>query len=262
MEPDPALDRDDLMISPDPTPADPGVSPRAWGPWATIGWTLLALAVMVGVQIGVLVGFAAASGGFMPPNLQAIATGSLFLSTSTLVSTPILLGLLALLIRVRGWSIAGYLDLRMPTARQALIAAGGLIALLIVTDSASYALGREIVPQVMVNVYRTGWVPLFLFAVVVAAPLGEEALCRGFLFRGIAASRWGPRAAIAISAVLWASLHIQYDLYVIAVIALMGVYLGEVRRRTASVPLTMLLHALANAIATAETMIQVHVLGR
>ncbi len=41
-------------------------------------------------------------------------------------------------------------------------------------------------------------------------------------------------------------------------IAIMGVYLGEVRRRTDSVPLTIILHGLANAAVTVEAMILIH----
>jgi membrane protease YdiL (CAAX protease family) len=37
---------------------------------------------------------------------------------------------------------------------------------------------------------------------------------------------------------------------------IMGLYLGAVRYRTASLWLTMLLHGLANAVATAEVAIQ------
>ena len=92
--------------------------------------------------------------------------------------------------------------------------------------------------------------------------MGEEVLFRGFLYLGIASSRWGPRVAILVSSIAWAMVHIQYDLYVMATIFIMGLYLGVVRHRTASLPLTMLLHGIANAAATAEVMIQVHCMTR
>ena len=113
----------------------------------------------------------------------------------------------------------------------------------------------------MLEVYRTGWIPLLLVTLLVVAPLWEETLMRGFLFRGIADSRWGPTAAILISSVAWAVLHIQYDLYGVGQIVVMGLYLGWVRHRSSSLLLCMLLHGIANAAATIEVILQVHRLG-
>ncbi len=272
MDGESATNHDDLLIQPDEddlspsggaevAPAGaPGDGPRPWGPWASIGWTLLCLASMIAVQIVLLIAFLVAGAGFSFRNLVEVATSSLFLTTSTLAATPVVIGLVAILIRTRGCPIREYLALRMPTVRQASLAVAGLATLLVASDTLTYLLGRPVVPQVMVDVYKTGWFPLLLLTLVVAAPLGEETLMRGFLFTGIA-SGWGARAAILASAVAWASLHIQYDWYAIVVIAVMGIYLGEVRRRTASLPLTVLLHGIANAVATIEMMVLVHLRG-
>jgi membrane protease YdiL (CAAX protease family) len=64
-----------------------------------------------------------------------------------------------------------------------------------------------------------------------------------------------------VSSVAWASLHILYDWYAILVIAVTGIYLGEVRRRTASPPPTLILDAIANAVASIEMMVLVHLRG-
>ena len=97
-----------------------------------------------------------------------------------------------------------------------------------------------------------------LLALVVLAPLGEETLFRGFLFKGIAASRAGPVVAIFVSSVAWALLHVQYDWYGVVSIAVIGLFLGVVRYRTGSLLVTMLLHALANMVATLEMVVQEH----
>ena len=55
-----------------------------------------------------------------------------------------------------------------------------------------------------------------------------------------------------MSSIAWGVMHIQYDWYGILSIMIMGLYLGIVRHKTASLWLTMLLHAIANAIATIE----------
>ena len=48
-----------------------------------------------------------------------------------------------------------------------------------------------------------------LFAFVVLAPVGEETLFRGFLYKGIAASRAGPIGAIMVSSLVFALLHVN-----------------------------------------------------
>ena len=85
--------------------------------------------------------------------------------------------------------------------------------------------------------------------------LGEEALFRGFLYKGIESSRAGPVGAIVVSTILFAVIHLQYDWYGIVGVGVMGLYLGVVRYRCSSVSLTMILHSLANLVASVEVLI-------
>ena len=84
---------------------------------------------------------------------------------------------------------------------------------------------------------------------------------RGLLFKGIAASRLGVAGAVLISAAAWSVSHVQYDLYGIACIFAGGVFLGLVRWRTGSTTLTILLHAIMNAVATIEVAVVAKMLG-
>jgi uncharacterized protein len=269
-----------LMTEPEPDPFDPptceimppwesaedpelSVSeqppspPRLWGPWATTGWTLLIIVVMFAAQIAGLIIFVVfrivttSSAKF-----DDLATNGNVMTLATLLSTPAIVGLVVLLIRVRRYPTRDYLALYWPPARSAVIALLGLAVLLGATDLTSYLLGRPLVPKVMFDVYRTSSLPAFLFAIVVLAPVGEETLFRGFMYTGIAASRAGPVVAIIITSVAFASLHVQYDLLGIAAVAATGLYLGVVRFRTRSLLLTMLLHAVGNAFATLELVVQ------
>jgi membrane protease YdiL (CAAX protease family) len=131
-----------------------------------------------------------------------------------------------------------------------------MAVLVVASDATSYLSGRPLVPPVIVNIYRTAWLPGLVFAFVVLAPVGEETLFRGFLYKGVAASKAGPLGAIVLSAVSWAILHLQYDWYGIASIAVAGSYLGFVRYRTGSLFLAMLLHAVQNTIGTIELVAQ------
>ena len=99
---DSAEDRDDFPIVPAAADlqggggkeAAPQAGPRPWGAWATLGWTLLCLTAMMADQLGVLIAFLAAGAG-STRNLPEVTSNSLFLSASTLASTPILLRLMA-----------------------------------------------------------------------------------------------------------------------------------------------------------------------
>lgn len=93
---------------------------------------------------------------------------------------------------------------------------------------------------------------LLWLAVNIGAPIFEEISFRGFLFKGLAASRLRWQGATVITAVLWAVIHQQYDWYGLAVVFALGLLLGVVRAKTHSTVLTMWLHCLINLVATAQ----------
>jgi membrane protease YdiL (CAAX protease family) len=225
-------------------------APAPWGPWATVGFGVLIVALWSFTQV-----FAATViiGGTVKPS--DLALGWIF-ARATIVSAPLLVGASVLLARVRrGVGVAAYLGLTWPRVSDALRWCLILLALLVAMASLSLALGKS-VAEPMLPVFRTaGSLPIFLIALVVAAPLAEEFLFRGFIFKGLLASRLGPTGAIALTALAWAALHIQYDLFGIACVVACGIFLGLVRWRTGSLWLCVLLHALVNAIATIEMMI-------
>jgi hypothetical protein len=102
------------------------------------------------------------------------------------------------------------------------------------------------------RIYRLLWL-----AVLVAAPLAEETLFRGFLFEGLRHSRIRASGAVIFSSVWWASIHIQYDIVGMASVFVLGLFLGCVRLRTQSLIATMCLHCFANLIATLEVAVKV-----
>jgi membrane protease YdiL (CAAX protease family) len=217
--------------------------------------------VMAALQIAALiVVFATRLAANQAVRFEDLSANGDVLAWGTLASAPAVIGLVVLLVHLRRYPVRDYLALIRPEAKAGLISLAGLAVLLGASDITSYLLGRAIVPPVMVEVYRSGWLPGLLFTLVVLAPLEEETLFRGFLYKGIAASRAGPVVAIIASAVAWALMHVQYDWYGIVSVAAIGVYLGVVRYKAASVLLTMLLHAIANGFATLEIVISEHLL--
>jgi membrane protease YdiL (CAAX protease family) len=114
----------------------------------------------------------------------------------------------------------------------------------------------------MVDAYKTASsLPALLFAIVVVAPIFEEIFFRGFLFQGIRYSRLGPIGAIGITSLLWAVIHLQYDIYGMATVFALGLLFGIVRLKTDSIHLLMVMHSFVGLVATMETALHVRSLG-
>ncbi len=243
-----------------PVVLNPVAHPRLWGPWSTIGWTIIALLLTMLAQTVVQVMFVVTRvRDTARIDVSDLATNGSLLAAATLFSAPPVLGLIYLLIAVRRYPVWKYLALRWPAGKQIALSCAGLLGFVFLSDALSYLLGRPIAPEVMVTAYQTSIRPLLLIALLIGAPLVEEVIMRGFLFQGIASSRWGVGTAVFVSSIMWALLHVQYDRVGIATIFLMGVYLGVVRHLTASLPLTMLLHSVANLVATVQILVVVNV---
>jgi len=234
--------------------------PRPWGFWATLGWTALWLFVSVGTGMILLVGIVVVTliGGWADgPADAAIQLGAngLVLGIVAVVQMPVLMGLTFLLAWIR-MPVADYLALRPLGLGETAWGLGALFALMLAQDFVTWGLDRPIVSEFMVNAYETaGFLPLLLLALLVAAPVVEELFFRGFMYKGLAASKVGPVGAILITSAVWAVIHFQYDWYGVGLIFLAGLFLGAVRWRTKSVALPMVLHAMMNAVATTQTIV-------
>jgi membrane protease YdiL (CAAX protease family) len=73
--------------------------------------------------------------------------------------------------------------------------------------------------------------------------------------RGFAASRLGWGGAIVLTSACWAALHVQYEVFFLVQVFLLGLVLGWLRWASGSTTLTLGLHALINLSALIETAI-------
>src|SRR5262249_34829832 len=155
-------------------------------------------------------------------------------------------GLAYLFSRIRnGRDATLYLGFRAFPGKALLRWSIAFLVLIALSDSLTVLLGRPIVPPFMQEAYqRSGFLPLLWFALMVAAPLAEETLFRGFLFEGIFRSKLGAPGAIIVSALWWALIHVQYDWYGIATVFAAGLLLGWIRLKTGSLYPTLFLHSL------------------
>lgn len=268
MEPETGADTAETGIGDAGTGGRTDQPPTPWGFWATMGWTTLCVILYVGVFVALAFTFLIAAAVSEPrfdvdDFASELESDGFFLALGMFLGAACCIGFVVLLARMRGTPARNYLGLTTPRLGEVVKWVLFLALFIAVSDGATYLSGRPVVPPFMVDVYTTArFLPLLMLAVIVAAPLFEEILFRGFLFTGIMSSRLGAAPAVVITAFLWGMLHLgQYEFFYIGVIFLVGLLLGVARLKTGSTTLTILLHGIMNLVATIELVIQVEVLG-
>src|SRR5690606_37635196 len=125
--------------------------------------------------------------GAGPGSLPDFTGDGVAVSLVILTSTPIQVALLWLMARQAG-EPAAYLGLTVPRRGEVLLGLIVLAAFILIGNTVTWLAGRDIVTSFQSDIHRTasaaGWLPVLWLAVVVVAPVGEEMLFRGFLFRG------------------------------------------------------------------------------
>jgi len=253
-EPPPLLSPPLLSTAPPPTePRAP--LPRPWGFWLTAAFGLCIACAYVVAQSAVVIVAAIMKGSLTnPATVEALAMNGLVLSICLVVSVPLAVGLSVLFAWLRpGLPVADYLGFKPASWRAIVSGLVCVVGLGLGYDWISTSVGRPEIPEFMVNAYRTaGFVPLLWGAVIVGAPLSEEVFFRGFLFKGFERSPVGGVGAIVITSLGWAVIHLQYDLYDITSIFLLGLLLGFFRLKTGSILPPLLMHMLTNLISTVQ----------
>jgi membrane protease YdiL (CAAX protease family) len=231
---------------------------KPWGRWATLGLSLIAL---FGGQIAALIVLIRWF-GISLTHWSNLATDGVLVTISVGIATLVQVLLLTLMARRTGAGAAAYLGLTAPRKRDLVF---GILAIVIFTaaaDGLSALLGYHLVTQFQLDIYRTasaaGWLPWLLLTLVVVAPIGEETLFRGFLFRGWHRSPRDAWAVIIATALLWAITHVQYSPYYMAQVFVIGLGFGWFRYKSGSTILTMVLHGLVNLESTIETVWTIH----
>jgi uncharacterized protein len=242
------------MNAPEP---DPATSPAPWGLVATLAWALAAAGLSIAISYPAVLWWL---GDANDLSAEALSDGVMF-AALTCLTTPVQVAVLALAARFAKWRIADYLGLIWPGRRNALIAIWITIIFVLGSDGLTILLGRDVVSPFQIDSYYSarerGGLLLLWFAFVVVAPVGEEILFRGFLFRGWAFPTRTAWPAILVITAAWAALHIQYDWFGILQIFLVGLLFGWIRLSSGSTSLTILLHGLLNAWATLQTAVKI-----
>jgi membrane protease YdiL (CAAX protease family) len=239
------------------TPSPP--SPRIWQFWGTALWGLFVFAGMFVGQLTVIAYFVLMQDG--PINVGAaihVVGGGRTISLSVVMGLPAVILALWLAIRPTRTPFADYLALRGTSWKNFVVGVAALVVLVMGWDLVSRALGREVQPGFMGEVLKSaqadGAVWLLVLAFCVAAPISEELLARGFLYRGWSESPLRVPGAILLSSLAWTALHLQYDWFFFGEVFSIGLLLGYLRYRSGSLWLTIVLHGLNNFAATVQSM--------
>lgn len=238
-------------MTPDSMSDDP--APRPWSMWATFAWVALATAAGQGAATLALIlwrdeGLALRFDG------PAVALGAL-------IANPLLIAVLALAARLAGWRPMAYFGLTPFRLRDLGLGVVAVAALAAAFAASARFLGRDIVTPFQIEAYASApgaaWLIALFVAVVIAAPLGEEIMFRGFLYRGWVRPDRNPLIPIVSITVMWTALHVQYDWFGMAQVFALGLLLGWMRWRSGSTALVVVLHALMNLESTVETVARV-----
>jgi len=249
-----------------PEPASRAAPPAPVRPlsgWSTVGWAVLAFFAWLAAQALVLIVFLTrwfARNPGVPIDVDKVAHDGYVVSIAAIVSMAVHCAVVVFASRRAQQPAAEYLGLvRRPHVREIVFCLASVAVLLVASDLLSLLIGHDLVPPFMVKVYaaaREAGAPailLLLIAAVVVAPIGEEIMFRGFLFRGWASSRLGVTGTIVVTSAIWAAIHVQYDWYGIVQVFCLGLLFGWVRARSGSTRLTMMMHSACNIAATVET---------
>jgi len=233
------------------------MEPRPWGFWGTLGLGLLVAAAFVGAsQLAFVLFLVLAPAWGIEVSPETWRTNGLLWTLSVAFSAPAMLGFTWLFARLRrGIRVGEYLALKRAQTRDVALFCTLLLGWLVLSDHLAVLCRQPVVPEVMLEVYRTAYFPPLLWlALIVGAPISEEIFFRGFLFKGILHSRLSGPGAILLTSLLWSVVHLQYDGFGVAIIFVTGLLFGYARLKTDSILPGILMHALMNALATLQVM--------
>ncbi|MCR9140832.1 MAG: CPBP family intramembrane metalloprotease [bacterium] len=239
-----------------PTPEDPANAKalrksRPYGFWLTSLFALIIIVAWGILQSVVLIVYVQATGGDLTPEaIEAMVMDGFFLGIVTVTTAPAAILFTLFFAWTRGPGVREYLALRPVSLKTLALWCAIGIAAAVAADYAKYFLDFPVASTFIEESYRTaGSMVLFATAIVIMAPLWEEILFRGFVFEGYSRSPVGPAGAILIPAVIWAAIHMQYEIHDIVTIFVLGIVIGVARWRSGSLYIPIAMHLVLNSIA-------------
>jgi len=236
---------DTLPMSAGPYPAG-----RPWGFWATLGWTLLAFTaglLAAGVVVTALVRWDTSLSDYQ----FLFRNGNPIGSSVMILSYGVLITVLAFAARRSGGNAAEYLGFVRPRGRYVLF---GLLCvafalLLTFAHAMQFDASQLVHPHGFDRARAANGLLIHFMAVVVIGPVMEEVVFRGFLYRGLSATRIGVAGTIIVTAVVWALMHPGKGLDGMFDTAIHGIAWGWLRWHTGSIWVPIASHVANNGFA-------------
>jgi uncharacterized protein len=229
-------------------------SVRPWGAWTSIAWAMAATASQLLLLLWIIRSPSLRHSMGPVPHFLLWAISPVVLVTAVLA---------------RRLSVAPYFAWTVPRPKDVLIAVGAALLLFFGIGAVTYVLSGGTSIGVDADAYRhylaAGGAPsgylLKSYQAYIYAPFVEETVFRGFLWRGLAASRLGNWGAWLLTSVLFTASHtIDYaNPGTLVSVAVGGLIFGLVRWRTGSSTASMITHLLSNLSVDAGAMLAVAV---
>ena len=232
-------------------------SPNPIGLGLTLFYTAMVLVFYVLIQNAVLKHFMDQYAETVDPKsfeelLKLLSTDATTISVGIIFGTLSSLLFLVLLIRFRKVDVKQYLVLHPFLLKDLLSWLLVLVGFTAIFTLIAWLVSHE-TPDFMVKLWQSReHTLLLLIAIVIAAPVFEECLFRGFMLSGIQNSQLGTGAAIVFSAAFWALIHTQYGSFELITLFILGVVLAISRIASGSLYVPIILHASNNLFAVLE----------
>ena len=174
------------------------------------------------------------------------------MGTAIIFFNPLLFATIGFaVIRFRKLSLADDVGFRPFAAKDLLIWGGAFLVLAVAQEVISNAAGLESSAGSWRGKYGEADLAVRILAVGLLYPIAEEFLFRGVIL-GAFSRKFGPAAAVILSAIAFAVVHVQYDLIGMGFILADGLLFGAARVLGRSVYLPMIFHVLGNSYAVWE----------
>ena len=149
-----------------------------------------------------------------------------------------------------GWRGMDYLGSEKVAWWQWPLWIGVTFGVMILGGVFSQLMGEAETHESMVEMANTTDLPVLLFlGVAIGAPLTEEFIFRGLLFRGWRESPLGLWGTLVVTSALWTAMHGQYGWVQLVVLFTLGIVFGLARQRTGSVWVPVGMHFFNNGLA-------------
>ena len=170
-------------------------------------------------------------------------------AVSYLITVPLQIWFIFWLLRRRKIDLSKNLGLYHFNRNALIYSLVAYVILYLVLTAYSYAFQISPPEEFIKLMQATPFVLNFLM-VVIGAPIVEELLFRGFLFSQLKTTKLGINGSIILTSLIWTSIHLQYDLFLLIPIFLIGLLLGYLMHKYNSLYLVIIVHALHNLQAT------------